>query len=68
MPATGESGGGHVSKGQLSPTISNQWGKSFYRQKEGAPCRNSTVSSVIFKLVTGGLTSVILVVLGAVNL
>ena len=27
------------------PTIGNQWGKSFYSQKEGATCRNSTVSS-----------------------
>ena len=45
MPATGGSGGGYVSKGQLSLTKSNWWGKSFYRQKKGAPCRNNTVSS-----------------------
>ena len=25
------------------PSTGNQWGKSFYRQKEGAPRRNSTV-------------------------
>ena len=33
---------------RLSPTTTHtgsQWGKSFYRQKEGPTCRNSTVSS-----------------------
>ena len=51
-------GGGHLSEGWLS----SHWqavGQSFYGQKEGAPCRNSTVSSdVIFRSVIGGLTSV----------
>ena len=87
------------------PTLGNQWGESFYRQKEGARQKISTVvsdssvqligrvlllatpwpaahqaslsittsrsllklisSSVIFKVVTGGL--VILIVLGTVN-
>ena len=43
-------------------------GKSFYRLREGATCRNSTVSSdrPVLKLVTGSLTSIILVVLGLV--
>ena len=71
MPATGGEGG-PLSKGWLPqlPT-SNQWGKNFYRQKEGDRCRNSTAQSaltVIFKLIIGGLTSVILIVLGTVNL
>ena len=34
----------------------------------GATCRNSTVMSVILELVSGGLTHVILIVLGIVNL
>ena len=102
MPVTG---GGWTSVRRLTPpTSGNQWGKSFYRHKEGATCRKPaqlsltvqslshvlllvtprpsacqaspsittsrsllklTSSSVIFKLVTGGL--VILVVLGTVN-
>ena len=42
-------GGGWTSVQRLTPTQpptpGNQWGKSFYRQKKGATCRNSTVSS-----------------------
>ena len=34
----------------------------------GATCRNSTIVSVILELVNGGLTDVILIVLGIVNL
>ena len=48
--------------------IDNQ-GKSFYRQKESymrKQCRQ--LQTVIWKLVIGGLTSVILVILGTVNL
>ena len=47
MPATGVGkSGGLLSKGLLSHlTTDNQWGKRFYRQKEGATCRNSTISS-----------------------
>ena len=37
--------GGHLSKGRLPAPSGNQWGKRFYRQKEGATCRNRTVSS-----------------------
>ena len=36
--------GRHLFKSQLPPA-DNQWGKRFYRQNEGAICRNSTVSS-----------------------
>ena len=43
-------------------------GKSCYRLREGATCRNITVSSDSLKLVIGGLTSVILIVLGTVSL
>ena len=28
-----------------APTTDNQWGKSFYRLKQEATCRNSTVGS-----------------------
>ena len=52
--------GGHLSKGQL-PTAEKQWGKRFFRLREGAPCRNSTVSSV-------GRLQIGLLVSGAVNL
>ena len=56
--------GGHLSKSQLPEWQAGS--KSFYRQREGATCRNSTVSSVILKLVTGGLPSIILIILGMV--
>ena len=57
MPATGRSSGSHLFKGQRSPPW--QAGGEFYRQSgRGITCRNSTV---IFKLVMSGLTSVILV-------
>ena len=57
MPATGRSSGSHLFKGQRSPPW--QAGGEFYRQSgRGVTCRNSTV---IFKLVMSGLTSVILV-------
>ena len=39
------SGGGHLPKGWLPTLPGNQWGKSFYRQKEGATCIHSTVRS-----------------------
>ena len=49
MPATGRVGwGGQMSVQRLmapKKPVGNQWGKSFYRQKEGATWRNSTVSS-----------------------
>ena len=48
-----------------------QWGKNFYKQSGGGMetmCRNNTALTVIFKLVIGDLTSIILIVLGTVNL
>ena len=43
MPATGDREGGHLSKGWLpSLAISEQ---ELYREQEGAPSKNSTVSS-----------------------
>lgn len=55
----GEDGweGRRLSKGLLPPT-DNQWARAFCRWRVGATWRNSTV---IFKLVIGGVTSVILV-------
>ena len=47
----------------------NQGDKSFYRLREGATCRNSAVSSDgHLRVVTGGLTSVVLIVSGTVGL
>ena len=70
MPATGWRGGQtSVQRPTPSPYTENQWGKSFYRQKDGPTCRNSTVTSYSH-LQTGhwGLTSIILIVLDTVNL
>ena len=53
-----------------SPPPGNPWGKSSYRQSVGGGLYAETAQSsltVIFKLVPGSLTSVILVALGAVN-
>ena len=60
-------------KSDPHPTPGNQWGKSFYRQRDGvvgaATCRNRTVSSTVtFRWVISGLTSDVLIVLGTVNL
>jgi len=61
--------GGRLSKGLTPLPNDNQWAKNFYGQREGAPCRNSTVSSDShFEIVFGGLASVILIVLSIVNL
>ena len=53
-----------------SPPPGNQWGNSSYRQSVGgglyAEIAQSTLT-VIFKMVIGGLNSIILVVLGTVN-
>ena len=64
--------GGHLFKGWL-PLTGNQWGKRFYRQKWALGRRlyleiAQSVLTVIFKLIIGGLTSAILIVLGTVNL
>ena len=48
-----------------------QWGKNFYKQSGGgaeATCRNNTALTIIFKLVISDLTSIILIILGTVNL
>ena len=47
MLATRRAGGEgrRLSKGQLPSTTGQSVGKSFYRWREGATCRNSTVSS-----------------------
>ena len=59
---------GHLSKGWFPPSGSH-WSKSFYRQKEGTYAETAqSVQTVIFKLIICGLTSMILVVLGTVNL
>ena len=59
--------GGHLSKGQL--LTGYQWGKSFYRQKEGIRVETAQPAlTVTFKLVIGALTGVILTVLGTVKL
>ena len=66
-------GGRHLSKGRLrhTPPHSRQAeGESFY-QHSGGQLHVETVQSsltVIFKLVLSGLTSIILIVLGTVNL
>ena len=47
----------------------HQWGKSFYRQRQGATCRTAqSALTVILRLISSGLTSIILLVLGTVNL
>ena len=61
MLATG--GGGHADVCSKTHSLhtSNQWGEGFYRQKEEALCRKqNSFLTVIFKLIIGGLTSVIL--------
>ena len=74
MPATGLMGGVRIdvcSKADSPPhpPTGNQWGKNFYSQKEGLRAETAqSALTVIFKLVMGGLTSIILVVLGRVNL
>ena len=66
-------GGRHLSKGRLphTPPHSRQAeGESFYRHSDGQLHVEIAQSSltVIFKLVLSGLTSIILIVLGTVNL
>ena len=48
------------------PSPGNQWGMNFYRQKSGLGDYMQNLT-VIFRLVIGGLTGIILVVLGTVN-
>ena len=73
MITTGVLGGGQMPVQRLSTLPPLPWqsgAKSFYRWKEEAICRNSIQSAltVILNLVIGGLTSIILIVLGTVNL
>ena len=67
----------HLSKGRLCPapatpaTQPTGEGENFYRQSVGGWLHAETAQScltVIFKLVITGLTTIILVVLGTVNL
>ena len=71
MLATGGEGGGHLSKSQFPHPAWQAGSENFYRQNRGAgvTCRNSTViSNSHLQLVISGLTSIILVLLGTVNL
>ena len=67
----GESGK-HLSKGRLLPSHQQARGESFYRQSwaEGwCPSRNSIVISIShLQIIISGLISIILIVLGTVNL
>ena len=63
-------GGGHLFKGGLPPP-QQAGGESFYRQSKGRWLHAEIVQSsltVLFTLIIGGLTSIILIVLGTVNL
>lgn len=61
QPGNGVGEGGCLSKGQLPPLTTS--GHIFYRLREGATCRNSTVSSDIhLELVIGSLMSIISIV------
>ena len=71
----GNRGGRHLSKGwlPLTPHWQSVATRAFINRSEGvggggSSCRNSIWQSSSFKLVIGGLTSVILVALGTVNL
>ena len=73
MLAAGEGGGGgSLSKGQLLPP-DNQRGKNFFIDRRWGLWELHAETAqlsliVIFKSVIGGLTSIILIVLGIVNL
>ena len=74
MPAHKGVGGGTPVQ-RLTPSLppppprQQSAGKSFYRRREGATCRNSTVSSDShLEIGHCGLTSIILIVLSTVNL
>ena len=61
---------GHLSKvGPPPPPIGNKWARAFLgRRRELHEERAQSALTVIFKLVIGDLTSVILIVLNTVNL
>ena len=53
-----------------APSLLTIRNEGFHRQREGAPCKyntHTTQLTVLLKLVISGLTSSILIVLGAVN-
>ena len=67
----GGEGGRHLSKGRLLPLPKKQQRKAFVDRVvvRGVTCRNSTViSNSHLQLVISGLSSIILVVLGTLNL
>ena len=68
MLATGREGNSHLSKGQLPPLTSRQWELLQRKLGRGGLHAERAPSSltVRFKLVISGLTSITLVVLGAV--
>ena len=73
MTTTGVLGGEQMPVQRLPTPLPVPWqsrAKSFYRWREEAICRNSIQSAltVILNLVIGGQTSIILIVLGSVNL
>ena len=72
VPATGQGQGRHLSEGQLLPSTGKLWARALIdRSGEGGRLHAETAQSaltVIFTLVIGGLTSVILLVLGTLNL
>ena len=60
---------GWTSLQRLTPPTGNEWGESFHRQRQRAPCRNAqSALTAIFRLVSSGLTSVMLLVSGTANL
>ena len=61
--------GGQVSVQRPTPFTDNQWGNSLYRLREGLQLETAqSAPTVMLKLSTRGLTSVTLMVLGAVDL
>ena len=64
----GLGGGGHLSKGQLPPP-DNQGARVFIGRGRGLRVEAAqSALTIILKLVIGGLTSIILIVLSTVNL
>ena len=67
-PATGGGEGGRLSKGRLPPP-DNQGARAFIDRGRGLPAETAqSALTGILKLVMGGLTSIILIVLGTISL
>ena len=65
----GNCGGGRTPVQRLTPPTDNQWARAFIGGGRGLHAETAqSALMVILKLVIGGLTSVILIVLGTVNL